>query len=198
MSTTTAGDTHVSIHPAGRSKSSQRLFFFFLFFLFWFLFDCFVWNFTTRAPPTIFPYRLWIGSLTRLKGKTKTKNLFGCVTIGIVAIKLLALFCFLSFFLSRVRGAAKKPSSLNFSSPLPSWRMAYKREDIVVCRPATAKAPAPPNVLAHDLLLPSSKLLLLLLLSYNYPKNINDSLVFFFPLFDSNEISRKIKVFLFF
>lgn len=81
-------------HPAGRVKV-----FFFFFCLFWFLFfDCFVWNFTTRGPAhDIFLSTLWIVSLTRLNEKKEKNLLFGCVTIGIVAIKLLALFCFSPF-----------------------------------------------------------------------------------------------------
>lgn len=82
-------------HPAGQSKSFSSSF---AYFDFCFLIVSFGIS-RLGAPPTIFSYRLSGSCLWRgwTKRKKEKNLLFGCVTIGIVAIKLLALFCFSPF-----------------------------------------------------------------------------------------------------
>jgi hypothetical protein len=199
-------------HPPSRTVEV----FFFFFCLFWFLFfDCFVWNFTTRGPAhDIFLSTLWIVSLTRLnEKKERKKSSFWMCDDWNRRDKVIGLVLFFSLFiLSRVClcvcvcvGRPKSHQVLTLARHYRADVWPINAEDIVVCRPATAKAPAPPNVFAHDLLLLLvPKLLLLLRLLTTTRKTSMILLSFFFfcleflPLFDSNEniaINKHLNIF---
>lgn len=189
--TTTVGDTHVSIHPPSRTVKV----FFFFFCLFWFLFfDCFVWNFTTRGPAhDIFLSTLWIVSLTRLnEKKERKKSSFWMCDDWNRRDKVIGLVLFFSLFiLSRVCvcvcvGRPKSHQVLTLARHYRADVWPINAEDIVVCRPATSKAPAPPNVFAHDLLLLLVPKLLLLLRLLTTTRKTSMILLSFFLFFVRN------------
>ncbi len=104
--------TSQSTHPPSRTV---KVFFNSLLPILISVFDCFVWEFHDSGPA----HDIFLSTLDRVSDeverkerKPKKKNLlFGCVTIGIVAIKLLALFCFSPFSFFHVCVCVGRPKS---------------------------------------------------------------------------------------
>jgi hypothetical protein len=106
--------------------------------------------------------------------------------------KVIGLVLFFSLFiLSRVCvcvcvGRPKSHQVLTLARHYRADVWPINAEDIVVCRPATAKAPAPPNVFAHDLLLLLVPKLLLLLRLLTTTRKTSMILLSFFLFFVRN------------